>query len=135
MQDVAKAILLERDNFVLQLRDNKPLIETPDMWSLFGGEIEKNEDPQEAMLREIEEELCIKVKDIHFLWDCIYCREDGKQILHKIYEADITSLWGKHQLMEGQATDSFNYDQLETLRIPPFIQEVLARHQRERVSK
>ena len=76
MQDVAKAILLERDNFVLQLRDNKPLIETPDMWSLFGGEIEKNEDPQEAMLREIEEELCIKVKDIHFLWDCIYCRED-----------------------------------------------------------
>ena len=90
---------------------------------------------QEAMLREIEEELCIKVKDIHFLWDCIYCREDGKQVLHKICEADITSLWGKHQLMEGQATDSFNYDQLETLRIPSFIQEVLARYQRERVFK
>jgi hypothetical protein len=87
------------------------------------------------MLREIEEELCIKVKGINFLWDCIYCREDGKQVLHKIYEADITSLWGKHQLIEGQATDSFNYDQLETLRIPPFIQEVLARHQRERVFK
>ena len=131
MQNVAKAILLERGNLVLQLRDNIPNIETPGMWSLFGGVIKKNEDPQEAMLREIEEELCIKVKDIHFLWDCIYCREDGKQVLHKIYEADITSLWGKQQLMEGQATDSFNYDQLETLRIPPFIQEVLARHQRE----
>ena len=98
MQNVAKAILLERDNLVLQLRDNIPFIETPGMWSLFGGVIEKNEDPQEAMLREIEEELCIKVKDIHFLWDCIYCREDGKQVLHKIYEADITSLWGRHQV-------------------------------------
>ena len=135
MQGVAKAILLERNNFILQLRDNKPSIETPGMWSLFGGNIEKNEDPQEAMLREIEEELCIKVKGIHFLWDCIYFRDDGKQVLHKIYEADITSLWGKHQLMEGQATGSFNYNQLETLRVPPFIQEVLARHQREKAYK
>jgi hypothetical protein len=104
------------------------------MWSLFGGEIKKNEDPQEAMLREIEE-LCIKVKAIHFLWGCIYCREDGKQVLHKVYEADKTSFWGKHQLMGGQATDSFNHDQLEILRLSPFIQKALALYQRERVSK
>jgi 8-oxo-dGTP pyrophosphatase MutT (NUDIX family) len=134
MKDVAKAILLERGKLVLQLRDNIPSIETPGMWSLFGGMIEKNEDPQDAMLREIEEELCIKVKDICFLWDCIYSREDGKKVLHKIYEADITSLWGKHRLMEGQATDSFHYDQLKALSIPPFIQKVLARRQLERVS-
>ena len=133
MQHVAKAILLERGKFVLQLRDDKPLIDFPDMWSLFGGAIEKNEDPQEAMLREIEEELCIKVKGICFLWDYIYCREDGKKFHHKIYEADITSLWGRHQLTEGQATDSFNWDQLKTLRIPQFIQEVLARYQREKI--
>ena len=44
MQHVAKAILLERGKFVLQLRDNKPLIDFPDMWSLFGGAIEKNEE-------------------------------------------------------------------------------------------
>ena len=135
MQGVVKAILLERNNFILQLRDNKPSIETPGMWSLFGGDIEKNEDPQEAMLREIEEELCIKVKGIYFLWDCIFYREDGKQVLHKIYEADITSLWGKHQLMEGQATGSFNCDQLETLCVPSFIREVLTRYQREKVFK
>ena len=135
MQHVAKAILLERGKFVLQLRDDKPLIDFPDMWSLFGGAIEKNEDPQEAMLREIEEELCIKAKGICFLWDYIYCRADGKKFHHKIYEADITSLWGRHQLTEGQATDSFNWDQLKTLRIPQFIQEVLARYQQERVPR
>lgn len=134
MQDVAKAILLERDNLVLQLRDNKPSIETPGMWSLFGGLIEQNEDPKYAMLREIEEELCIKVKDICFLWDCIYCREDGKKVLHKIYEADITSLWGKHRLMEGQSAKSFKFDQLKTLRIPPFVREVLSRHQRQKIT-
>ena len=134
MQNVAKAILLERGNLVLQLRDNIPNIETPGMWSLFGGVIEKNEDPQDAMLREIKEELCIKVKDISFLWDCIYCRENGEEVLHKIYEANITSLWGKHRLMEGQVAESFKYDQLKTLRIPPFIQKVLARRQPERNS-
>ena len=131
MQGVAKAILLERNNFILQLRDNKPSVETPGVWSLFGENLKKNEDPQEAMLREIEEELCVKVKDICFLWDW----EDGQKVHHKIYEADITSLWGRHQLTEGQATDSFNWDQLKTLRIPQFIQEVLARYQQERVPK
>ena len=128
---VAKAILLERNNFVLQLRDNKPTIEAPGMWSLFGGIVEKNEDPDVAMLREIAEELCINVNSI-FLWDCIYFRDDGEQVLHKIYEADITSLWGKHRLMEGQDVDSFSYEQLKTLCIPPFIKEILARYNRER---
>ena len=133
MQEVAKAILLEKGRLVLQLRDTKPSIETPGMWSLFGGKIEKKEDPKKAMLREIEEELCIQVKEICYLWDCIYYREDGKEILHKIYEADITSLWGKHKLIEGQAVESFNYDQLKTLNIPPFVMEILARrHQAER---
>jgi 8-oxo-dGTP diphosphatase len=133
MQEIAKAILLERGNFVLQLRDDKPSIVFPNMWSLFGGEIEKNEDPQEAILREIEEELCVKVKDISFLWDCIYYQEEGKEFHHKIYVADITLLWGSHQLMEGQAADSFNWSQLKTLRIPQFIQEILARYQGGRV--
>jgi len=135
MIDVVKAILLERSNFVLQLRDDKPSISFPGMWSLFGGAIEKNEDSREAMLREIEEELCIKVKGIYFLWDYIYFREDGERVHHKIYEADITSFWGKHQLMEGQAADSFNCDQLKNLRIPQFIQAVLTRYRRERVSE
>ena len=135
MQDVAKVILLERGNLVLQLRDNKPSIEFPGMWSLFGGMIEKNEDPKEAILREIEEELCIKVKEISFLWDFTFNRKDGVKILHKIYEADISSLWGKHRLMEGQAVDSFHFDQLKFLRAPPFIQELLARYQREKISE
>ena len=134
MQDVAKAILLERGNLVLQLRDDKPSIEFPGMWSLFGGMIEKNEDPKEAMLREIEEELCIKVEEIGLLWDLTFYREDGERILHKIYEADITSLWGKHKLKEVQAVDSFSLDQLKFLHVPPFIKEVLARYQREKFS-
>ncbi|MEK9627517.1 MAG: NUDIX domain-containing protein [Nitrospinota bacterium] len=135
MHEVAKAILLERGRLVLQLRDNKPSIETPGVWSLFGGIIEKNEDPKEAMIREIEEELCIKVKDISFLWDLTFYREDGEKILHKIYEADITSLWGKHSLMEGQAVGSFSFDQLKLLRVPPFIQQVVARYQREKIAE
>ena len=75
MQDVAKAILLERDNFVLQLRDNKPLIETPDMWSLFGGGIKPTESAEEAIVRETQEELCITLQDYQPLYNFKYLAE------------------------------------------------------------
>ena len=42
---------------LLQLRDDKPGIEYPNCWGTFGGQIEEGETPQEAIVREIKEEL------------------------------------------------------------------------------
>jgi 8-oxo-dGTP diphosphatase len=42
---------------LLQLRDDKPGLEYPNCWGTFGGQIEEGETPQEALLREIKEEL------------------------------------------------------------------------------
>ncbi|MFA5594546.1 MAG: NUDIX domain-containing protein, partial [Trueperaceae bacterium] len=55
---VAGAVLLHPDGRVLlQHRDDKPGIESPGKWSLFGGGLDEGEEPAEAMLREIEEEI------------------------------------------------------------------------------
>ena len=55
---VAGAVLLHPDGRVLlQHRDDKPGIESPGQWSLFGGGLDEGEEPAEAMLREIEEEI------------------------------------------------------------------------------
>lgn len=55
---VAGAVLLHRDGRVLlQHRDDKPDIESPGQWSLFGGGLDEGEEPEDAMLREIEEEI------------------------------------------------------------------------------
>jgi 8-oxo-dGTP pyrophosphatase MutT (NUDIX family) len=54
---VAIAILHQHGKFLLQLRDDLPGILYPGHWALFGGHIEPGESPQEAMQRELLEEI------------------------------------------------------------------------------
>ena len=48
---------------LLQLRDNKPGLPYPDCWGTFGGQIEEGETPEEAIRREIKEELNYELSD------------------------------------------------------------------------
>ena len=55
--EVAIAIIYQNDRFLLQLRDDIPTIVHPGSWALFGGHLEQNETPEEAIKREIQEEI------------------------------------------------------------------------------
>lgn len=55
--EVAIAILYQGDRFLLQLRDDIPTIAWPGHWAFFGGHLEPGESPDEAMYRELEEEI------------------------------------------------------------------------------
>jgi 8-oxo-dGTP diphosphatase len=52
------AILVERDRILLGQRSPDRTL-FPDVWDVFGGHIEPNEQPEEALLRELQEELGI----------------------------------------------------------------------------
>mgnify|MGYP001574773866 CR=1 FL=1 len=47
---------------LFQLKDNNPVIKNKNLWSLFGGGIKTGEKPVEAAIRELKEELGIKIK-------------------------------------------------------------------------
>ena len=54
-------ILLNRNNEVLLLlRDDKIDIPFPNMWDIPGGRVEESETPEEAIRREMMEEMSIK---------------------------------------------------------------------------
>ena len=55
--EVAIAILLQGDQFLLQLRDNIPTILYPGYWAFFGGHIEPGETAEQGVWRELEEEI------------------------------------------------------------------------------
>lgn len=54
---VAAVILHQDGRVLLQHRDDRPDIAWPGHWALFGGHMEAEETPEQAALREIEEEL------------------------------------------------------------------------------
>jgi 8-oxo-dGTP diphosphatase len=69
-------LLNDRREVLMYLRDDKPQIAYPGMWSLLGGMIEPGETPLECIVREIEEEIGIVLdpgevehvctRDLHF---------------------------------------------------------------------
>lgn len=60
----AGALLLTTDNkIILQQRDNKPEIMNPGQITFFGGSVEEGETPDEAIVRELQEELGLTVSE------------------------------------------------------------------------
>ena len=67
MHQVATALLFDRDNkLLIYLRDDTPEISFPNHWDLFGGYVEANETPEQALVRELKEELNIDVHEFEF---------------------------------------------------------------------
>ena len=114
---------------LLQLRDSDlPPERYPDHWSLCGGLMEPNEAPDEAALREFEEETGHLLEDLKF-WRTF--RRDELptamvDVQHVYYmDADIPE---EHiSVNEGQAFKYFSPDEIGNLKIPPHARIVLER--------
>jgi 8-oxo-dGTP pyrophosphatase MutT (NUDIX family) len=124
----AHAILLLNGKFILQLRDNKPHIENPNKWSLFGGKIEKGEEPAGAIRREIFEELFIFPPEYRYLWF-----KDHLTISANIpariwfFVANIEEAWDHHVLNEGSDVGSFSIDEIFYLHMVSVMREAIIR--------
>jgi 8-oxo-dGTP pyrophosphatase MutT (NUDIX family) len=57
LSDAVAAIILVEGKYLLQRRDDRPDIWYPNHWGLFGGAVEPDENPIEALARELHEEL------------------------------------------------------------------------------
>jgi len=123
------AILLLGARYVLQLRDNKPGISAPGVWGLFGGRMEPGEQPEQALIREIQEELTIDLTNFRFLGDIdAFSAYAGRMARYSIFEAEISDLWTDHHLNEGQAVNAFEFEELVGIEIPPLIRGMLEQH-------
>jgi 8-oxo-dGTP diphosphatase len=130
---IAVAILLVKGRYAMQLRDNKPGISAPGVWGLFGGGVEPNEEPGQAILRELEEELAIRPAQCRFLWHAD-SENDFHQawVRHYVFESDVTDLWPQHELREGQAVGLFRFEELDRKTTHPRALHFLERHRQGR---
>lgn len=117
---ISMAVLRVDGRFVLQLRDVRPDISHPGCWGLFCGSKLHGESPEEAMVRELQEELELTIERPR---PFLVLREHqneffGSDVLIGAFEIDLTAQWRRHRLHEGQAARLFTG--AEALRrVPP----------------
>jgi len=84
-------IVLDDGRYLLQLRDLKPGIFYPGHWGLFGGAIDRDETPEAALRRELQEEIGLVVGDLRPLTQFSFtCGRHGRIDRH-FYEVKMAS--------------------------------------------
>jgi 8-oxo-dGTP pyrophosphatase MutT (NUDIX family) len=120
----AAIIVLDDGRYLLQLRDNMAGIFFPGHWGLFGGGVEKDERPADALRRELMEELSLAVAELRLLtrFEFDFVPMGLTRIYREFFEvrlpaASVPSL----RLGEGVAFEAFSREQVLALpRLVPY---------------
>lgn len=124
-----------RGDVLLQQRDHTPGILYPGCWAIFGGAVEGDESFDEAIRRELREELDLDLPLTH--WDDYRCPVrsiDGElDVMVHVYTGALDVPAESLTLYEGQALGWFDAAGVETLEIGFEKKPVLRRFLRERV--
>jgi len=120
IKKAVKIFLINAKNeLLLYLRDNNPLISSPGHWDLIGGGVEENESDMEALEREIKEEINIKVENIKYINDIWHEEENNGEMVHMLlFKGNIEAVLYQINLTEGQKLGFFKLEDLNKLKIP-----------------
>jgi 8-oxo-dGTP diphosphatase len=107
-------ILQSKDGkFLLQLRDNKKEIQSPNKWSFFGGGVEKGESPVKTAVREMNEELELKLKEKNL---SLVSLKKSRTHKHYLFLSKTKINPSKLVLHEGQAMRLFSRKEIIFLK-------------------
>jgi ADP-ribose pyrophosphatase YjhB (NUDIX family) len=121
---VVGLMILDDGRYLMQLRSQAPSIFYPGHWGLFGGAVEPGETAEEALARELREELAVEIAGAsyftEFTFDFSYCGQ-GK-VWRRYYRIELgMNAMDKMILGEGSAMGAFTArDILLRPRVVPY---------------
>lgn len=130
------AIILENDQqeILLYLRDNKPGIPFPQHWDLIGGHVEEGETPDEALVREVKEELDIDLKEYAFFKEYVVIEGDAYPNIKYIYTGRFNIPVEEIRLLEGDKPQYFSYDEIPTVRFANVLKGIVMDYIKEKTA-
>lgn len=120
---VAAILLMDDGRYLLQFRDNIPQIFYPNHWGLFGGAVHPDEAPEQALRRELLEELELRVADARYFTALTFDMTDlGYGIIYrKFYEIRLSrKTFEALTLHEGSRMAAFAARDMLQLRLAPY---------------
>jgi 8-oxo-dGTP diphosphatase len=126
MKQIAMVLLFDRFNrLLIYLRDDKPEIPFPNHWDFVGGHLEEGETPEEALVREVKEEIGVDLKQWAFFKRYVCTQGDAYPNTKYLYWAKIDKLAEELTLYEGQRLISIVPQQRRELRFANILGKIL----------
>lgn len=126
MRQVALIILYDEDNRLLLQHRSEDAPTLPGFWGFFGGDIEANENPLEAIHRETREELEYSLENPTLLLEPELVLPNGR-IKAFIYVEKLNNEKSRLTLREGQDMGWFKPPEHLSLKMMPHDMEILER--------
>ncbi len=107
----------EQGRLVIQLRDDKPNLPFPAHWATLGGAIESDESPDEAMRRELAEEIWPAPPVTFWRRFELISEWKGRRFTvdNHVYVGRLPCPLAEVRLYEGQRLGTFTRAEIETL--------------------
>jgi len=114
-----KAFVVFEGKILLILRDNVPTIPYPDFWNLPGGGVEKGEDFDTALRRELMEEIGMIPANIVRIG--VESFDDNRTVIRYLVRLDTDEVEQLKLGDEGQEMKFFAFDEMLKLPMPPYL--------------
>lgn len=121
-----KVFVMYNKRLLLILRDGKLNIPFPNTWNLPGGGIDKGESGEEAIRRELKEEIKIVPKNLVYLGKQIY--PDGSEVLRYLAKLSDSEYKNVNLGSEGQRLDFFSLDEINSLDVAGYSKEYFLKY-------
>ncbi|HEX2926434.1 MAG TPA: radical SAM protein [Ruminiclostridium sp.] len=126
LHKIGTAIIIENSQgkILFHHRDYNPQIKYPGTWVLFGGGRESNETPDQAIRRELMEELNLDISGYSFYGNYHYIDDEEEHLQYVYYtklDLDISGI----KLNEGAGMGYFTRDEINDLQLGFNIREII----------